>query len=739
MSTYKLELDIPHPTLSEPGYCDTRLIRDVDISTGMASGSNCIIEPQTGTLMLKPVQFDPDEWYKADYDSLRTNLSDYDSIGQYWQSNIVLAPATGAINRLRTGGFTLIQLLALAASTGIKTAQLYDGRNLIPILASKAEYPSNQAFHVELELHGQVNGFAKDVVCIRFGDFRINFHLDGTADLYWNSDGNGDDGDWLWKCRFGVEKGNNDERGNIMGVPVNPIGLPSITIIPFGRGNIWVRVRNAGNGYDGVYTHSEAAFDAENNRYEITKAGKIVIYVPESYQQNIGISISRVGYKTSGTFSETGMLPYAPTNNPILTPYWVTTMGSPSLTAGISDDDGNAWSGDGIKQKYSADFTLTGDGTCTPFLDSFLIEWPAIASTQSPALITIDESSILSLAVGDGDDWEDQKCSVSIRDDGSDTDISALSRRSRIVGRLMIDDEPYGIYEFRRPKTIYGHRKNTINLQGWNYGISVISRRKWWTTRPFEGWSHPGAIRKILQMCGWQDDDIITDTESVDLPESTLQGSGTDKGQSELKSQPQVNTPIRQFIEWIIDNISNWPLRFAADGKWYYQKPASAPLTPEFTIKRNKPMAGQTWEPWYEDGYSTELEPPESNWMVMIGQADDNSLIGNIGIDKGSIASTAESKPINYLGEVESAIIIDKSLNTQAVLDRALGHVFDVARQAVMTISWKGPFDSRMTIGKCYTLEGIGDVKLTGFDGSATSKAKLTRSACMTYEGELQQ
>lgn len=738
--TYTLELDIPFTALTQHAFSKARLLRDVDHSRGLDVGSDCWLEPTTGTLMLKPLHLDPTDHYDSSADAFRLELDAFDYVENKWEANVLSVPGTGTVNRSRAKGHTLIEDLEIAAITTLYGALQANGVDLIPILASKAEYPINQAFYVEAEVHGSLNARASHQLSVQFGDFRLDLHMAGYADLYWSTDGSCDSDHWEWRKRFGVQEKHNDSnkpRANIMSFPWFPNSIPKVSVIPFGRGGLWVHVGNQATGYSGVYSHPEAAFDSGENRYHITAAGKLIVWVPKSYEQSIGVSIGKVGYKTSGSFTDAKItMPDVPATGDTLTltPYWITTMGTPTVTEELLDSTGATFTPDGSERDVYCKFSLAGDGNATPWMDCYLLNYEQKVEERTPALITIPQADIMTMNIGDGEDWEDRKASFVIRDWNSNPQYTDLRYRSEINGRLLIDDEPYGVYLFRRPKSEVHRSRTLITLSGWNYGVARVANQRFLHPRPYESWQHPNAIADILKRCGWDAADIEATAEDVTISGNALQGSGGDNGPGELKAQPAVNSYVREFIQWIIDNFSGWNLTYAADGKWYYAPP-TAITTGDLTIHMTtKPSSGDMW---LEHPLIIETEPPECNYMVLAGQKDNNDMIANSAYDQSSIASVAATKPRNYLGRVESLIVVDKSINSITAVNAVLNKLFPVLSKARVWLTGRGPFDQRMIVGHGYEFEGIGVAKLVSFEGSASTVAQLEKSACITYQFEL--
>jgi hypothetical protein len=656
MATYSLELDIPYSELEEFGFAKSRMGKDIaKLSPSiMAHSDHVMVEPYTGTVFLRPVHMDPAAWYSPDSDSLRLPLSSMDFVAGKWEQHPKLTPSVIAgdagshfMHRSKiTIGGTLIDILGQFA----EIATLMSGRILSPILATKSAFGINEGVFVEFEAYGQAGLLCRDYLAVRFGDFLLTLHMDGTADLYWSVDGTCNDHTWAWRKTFGHA---HDLGGSVLtaGVGISTNDVVQVGIIPFGRGNIMVWIQQGHRVYRGIYTHPEATWDAVNERYLITKAGKVVVMAPGDAGQNVGVSISKVGYATHGTFQDEKLgLPYAPTTTPVIDPRWVKTLGAPTVTSALYDGAGAAWDTEAGARECRVRLTLDGDGTCTPWVDCYHLSFPEKIKDYTPTPFSLTEADIDAIEFSDGEAWEDQRVTVTLIDRGDDAALTALSTRSEINGRLLVDGIPYAIQSFERPKTVHGKRVSRITLTGKNFGVARVARKKFFWPADYGGLTHPVAIANVLNVCGFPDDEIVTDTDTITLPATTRNGEGTDKGETDLRTQPQFNSSVLEFIQYVRDSYSRWPLRYESDGKWYYQEPVKPTAAAATFRKDSTGETASTRTPYYRE-LSIDVEPPEANYVYMIGQTDSGEYIGNYAIDPESINSVADPKPATISGE----------------------------------------------------------------------------------------
>ena len=735
----KLELDIPYTELEESGWSIARLLCDLKPDKKLDTANDVYYEPNTGTLMLRPYQLNPIAWYSPNTDSLRVRAVDLYYQAAYWEEHPY--PATGNIMsapqyimRTKLKPFDLISVLKIAEEVELEKA---GGRKLYPILATKTAFPANAGVHVMLENHGRTGVLAEDYAGIMFGDFYLMLHNKGSADLFWSTDGTRAQGSWVWRKRFA-------SISRVHGLVVNfgaPIAQNTVyhaMIIPFGRGHIMVTIWGSfGQIYSGVYSHPEASY-AGGGLYNITHAGTVVIYVNGVDNKNIGLQISRVGFPPSGTFEDVLFgIPYAPTMTPTIVKNWALTGGSPGLTAELLDEYGNAFVADGTKDKIKVKGTLTAstDGYWSPFFDAYHIIIPAKIKSYTPSTIAVDEDNISSIQVSDGDKFEDQKIAVELRDLGDKENISSLVRRCRINGRLSFNDTSYMLGEFEKSRTISQKRLNKITLTGKNLGVARISRKRIAWSQNYGGITHPDVIRNLLMLSGFEDVNIITDTDDLAFPETTQQG-GTEEGKPEFKSQPDFNTGMIDFIQQILDGFSGWRLHYDADGKWRYQ-PKTLPTSAAAAFY-NETGSREIGRLWYNTNVESECEPPKGNVLYLIGQNDQKEFIANYAIAPWSIDGKPDgSHPLNYLGCRQEIYVFNRFFNTPEKLDAILDLYADAAFEAAMKITWKGPFSKDITIGSGVMLEGIGLVEVISFTAQAASPKELFKTAGTTYVGRL--
>lgn len=740
MQDWKLTLDIPYTENIEPGFQHACLLRQKRLD-GAKLSKDLYFEPITGTLMLKPLAWGPDLWNKqTNYDAHRIPLEDLDYQAGYWEEQTMTGFGGRTETRLleKASHDTLIETLALAA---IVATTLEDGPELIPILSTKANLEINQGFMVKAwGLTQFMSDSGRHYFAARFGNgkyiFALNF--DATAELYhW------EDGDWARVHLVDALPANaRAAMGSGAGYPFaqasNLANVVAVYILPFGRGNILLSVSTPGHVSKSVYHVPDCEWDTGGERFLITEAGPLQVFVPKAEQRRHEWDIHKIGFPTSATW-EAGKvaLPYIPTTEMNGTVAWTKTMGAPTLGIEWQDGNGNAWANSSALVQLK--LTLTGDGTCTPFVDAYQFYFPNVTREFNPTSWDLPNSAIESISLSDGPKPDDQQISIVVLSDGTDQSLRNLVMRHETRAKLTIDGTEHSQWLFQAPRTIAHRPKAQIHLEGHNLGTKLLTEKRFLWPPVFDSFTHPEAVVRALELCGWTSADIVATQENVRLP--GLETSGTDPSRQFLM-QPAFNTQVWDFLSNVIDNYSGWPLEFRGDGKWYYQ-PREFPTSADVTFY----MTRSALRPWYESDLEFEPEPPEANYVIMVGRQDDGRYIANYALDWGSVSGVDNPLPpgladylppipaTNYIGRIKPVIYVDLSLNTMDMLNAVLRRVFDRAKAAVGRYIWRGPFVPSLRVGDGVNLEGIGLLQLESYDMSAVDPRECTGLACTRYVG----
>lgn len=716
MHTYAFRFDTPWNDIAERGWNHSRMLRDSPVmkSTGpqvvkLNPDEVTAIVP-SGTLRLTQRQAIPSMWYSGDTDADRLGLDDFDHAPGMWDEHKIPGimsapnPATN-LARMRSRiksilDMNLIELLAVAAITAV------EGSVLKPILQSVSTFEGNQGFRIEFDTFGLASmNSGISYLGVVFGDFCAILRHNAVVDLYWSRDGSLTEESWelrkrMWAGASGGIMSGSGERVSIMHAPASQ-NTASLTIEPFGRGNILFSLDVNGQRNDFVYSHPEARWDATELRYKITKPGKLGIYTNLDEAKNISLSASILSYVPSGTFVDERIeLPYAPTVNPSVQANWVRALGAPTVTTKIIDDDGNDFVADGIKRGIRFQATLAGDGKCTPWLDSYHVRFDPLLKHYPGDEFTVDKT-IQSVSFTHGLNWTDDRCTVVVRGKRDDPAHMALAARPEINAEFTVDGEIVSRWMFREPKVAHSRTHSTITLNGIGFGAARLAGKRFFWPPSFGEFTHPQVIESLLALCGFAPQEIFTYPDEAKLAETTKQGEDGDHGESDYRNQPKFGGAVTEYIKYVIDNYSphpRWTLRYvASENRWVYG-PNNTDVAPTVTFK-SKNTRRTDGAPWFTD-VETELIAPEANIVYLVGRDDANEYIGNWAVD------------LDYVGMDRPLFFVDTSLTTIETVNYCLRNLFEIAREAPLLVSWTGPWVSTLQPGDMVRIESLGDVQV---------------------------
>ena len=744
MSTYEFEFDPEIQELKEPGWYHERLFRDINAEVKDLS-DELSLEPVTGTLMLKPVQMLPDFDITTDYEWLKVALDQLEKVGALWEE-IPQGPARlllGAGNNFyhSNQGFGVIELLKLVA---VESILLTDGMSVDPVLRTNDEWPANAGIFFKYMSYGEAGIAQKHYLGIRFGDdFYLSLHLSGMADLYWH-----DGVSWVLRQKISLVGAPGKKEGSqFHGFAGGAPSLAAVTIIPFGRGNILIKLHGGTGGAHvaQVYHHPEASYDQGTETWAITDAAKVSIYTNTVHQKTLAMQLSKMGYQIAGEYAAftDALLPihYAPTVQPTLT-LWHSRVGaSPAPTYEIQDEAGDPFVADGLLSKVKLQIRLqpSEDKLFSPCVDGYALGFARVLDTPSRTPQTVTGAYIEKLSISDGPKWDDEKVSVTFKTRRTDSTIDFLESRSEISAYLKIDDEVYMPIRFSRPKVRVGKRLKWIELTGQNLGAAMIKEKVFIKPPTYGGQTHPEAIQAVMEDCGFSN--FVFGTDTIELPESESKGADGAAGSTELKSQPQAGESVAEFVKYIAEEFAGWPVpKLEADGSWYYDA-AEDPAVASATFHKTT-IAGEPWA----DEVNYEIVPPEANIVVIVGMEDGENGTAIVDIlPEGGLPTEGD-----FLKRYKPVIIFDPALNNDTAVKQVTDMMYARLSARIVNFTWKGPFVKTLHEGDGITLEGLtiydedGEilasdplVKITSMQSEAISPRRLELTASTTYEGVL--
>ena len=736
---YKIQFDMPYTELEEIGFFRRRLFSKSDLEhSPFDAGGNVWLEPNTGTMFLRPIQTDPDMWNEK-YDDYALPLTSFDhavdgtGARHLWAEYPIPGWPTQKMMRTQTAPKTLLNTLILVAEAVVS---LEGGITWAPILKSYEVYPINQGFSVDIEINRPISDATKNLIGFEFGRFFLAIGTLGHATLYWKGTGS----TWTQVKQFGglprfVDKG----QSLISSTPV-PYGRMRILIVPMGRKHIWVAIKSASGWWGGVYTHQDAVWAGDENRYWITEAGAFGVYIAPTESGNFGIAVSKIGYYESAVWHEDVELPYGPTVTPEMTPFWLRTTGEPEVIADTLNASGlGPFIPDGSRT-ISPRLIMSGDGTCSPFVDGYHLKFDPKYRLYDHGQWDLPDKHLQRISLSDGIDLDDQRASLTLHVNNDDDEkVRGLISRPRVDGQLMVDGVRRGIWRFESPKTVLRPypQKCEIEMTGKSLFASRLASKRFFFPPSYNGWTHPDVVSNLLQLSGFPASEIVVQAENVKLPETTSE-TGGDATEAESRTQPAFNSPVQAFLDYVIENYSGWPLRVDCPNlKWQYQA-VEFPTAAEVSFYRLTDCTNQRRPTadgyWYEPQVSKQIIPPEANVIWLFGQTDDGEAIANYFVDYDSIHFAGDPKPNNFMGGMVPVIIIDLMLNTQEVLDRVLTKIGDNISRSIEVYTWKGPYVPELTPYMGVELSGLSDVlMLESVSTEAGSPHQLENYASTTY------
>jgi len=690
---YKIQFDMPYTELEEIGFFRRRPFSKSDLEhSPFDAGGNVWLEPNTGTMFLRPVATDP-KMHNEKWGTYVIPLTSFDYAKEVsgkrnlWSEYPIPGTTSQMIMRTQIAPRTLLNTLILVAEAAI---ELSNGRHYVPVLKSHEVFPINQGFVVELELNRPVREVTRSLIGLSFGRFFLDIGTTGHADLFWARNGS----DYTRVKQFGGLPRFVDKSQSMLTSMPAPYGYIRVMIVPMGRKHIWVAILSGAGWWGDVYTHPDAVWAGDENRYWITEAGAFGVYVTPNETANFGIAVSKIGYYETAVWHEDVELPYGPTVTPTLTPFWLRTTGDPDVTADMLDSAGTgAFIPDGSR-KILPRLILSGDGTCTPFVDGYHLKFPPKYRLYDHGQWDLPDKHLQRISLSDGIDLDDQRASLTLHVNNDDDEkVRGLISRPRVDGQLMVDGVRRGVWRFEGPKTTLRPypKPCEVTLTGKSLFASRLAQRRFFFPPSYNGWTHPDVVSNLLQLAGFPASEIVVEAEDVKLPLTTsASGSdqtGGDATEAESRTQPAFNSPVQAFLDYVIENYSGWPLRVDCPNlKWQYQAvefPTTADVTfcsvDDLTGGRRPTATGY----WYEPEVSVQIIPPEANTIWLFGQTDDGEAIANYFVDYDSIHFAGDPKPANYMGSVVPVIIVDLMLNTQEALDRVLTKIGDNISRSV--------------------------------------------------------
>jgi len=767
MAQYRLDLDLTTQELSEIGYWKNRLLRDVDPNRAKGVIYNDLglklpddtlfLEPLTGTLMLTPRFIETDAF----------GLDDLKHAADKWE--VRFAPSItnagpGAPWVGTTHGDTLIETLVIAATVEVKLAMEALGKtNIVPVLESHVDFLANQGLWIKYCHYGDHDVWPNDVLGVMFGQFYFSLDALGRIEIYRSSDGTRQPGTWEIVHILNMTGAQRKMGVSSITNGYGPLTFSKLQIIPMGRGHLYFRVESEwGANFSAVYTVPDAEEVA--GIYNITDPGTVIITGSGSFKKQLMLKLGVVSYNyVAATYvDEVFDIGYVPSTAPAVSPWWSTTGGMVGVTAEVIQERLTPWvAGATSEARVKLRLVSSPDGSHTPFVDGYAFGFPEKIDTYARNTFSITEKNIKAVSIEDGEGLDDQRLTVDIIDRLDDT-IPDLRYRSEINGMLYIGEIvehtdtggyttrklewlPWMFCLFAEPVTSYFKRRREIRLTGRNWGAAILSEKRFMFASHYGGVVHPLAVQTILRQSGFPG--YEGDTDTVVLPETDLKGQGDDHGDTEFTSQPKINTPVREYLEWIVNTFSRWRLWYGPDLLWHYE-PKATPTEAVVTFYRKSSDANAQVRLPVARNVKERSIPPEANLLYIYTAGEEGQPVGIGDFDKESFVPTdPNNPPANFVSRIKQAVVVDRALLQDAVLEHVFDLLFAEVKRLIVQVDWEGPFILSVTdpdtgdrrvlrAGDGAMVEGIGLVKLIGWSGGADNVRRLEHTTSMRYVGE---
>jgi hypothetical protein len=729
----QFQLDVPVPELVELGWSKYRILKDIDKAL-TALPNDLFFEPTTGTLMLKPSVMKDGYEYDSAHDADKVGLTQFNAAVGKWEERpgpegTFVAGYTPAPWVSSTHGFTLVDTLSLVSLNAVKAALLNSvGREIVPVLETNDSWPANSPLYVRYFHYGPHSVHPADVLSIMFGDFFLTMNAAGICELWWAKDGDRA-GEWVKRKVFGSVGAKRDKGlDSITTFGAGSMQYGAILILPMGRGHIYFRIMTPWGGvFNGIYTHPEATADAQW-KYSITQAGKVIICTSKSFQRQLHLQLAKVKYPTTATWTdETFQLTYPPTTVPEHNLYNCSTGGVVAVAKVLEDGSGATWT---TGDKVASKMTFTGDGEWTPFLDGYSVTFNPKFETGEQTPITLEATELNRVQIEVGESLDDQRLKVEVKDSSL---LDSIRERGEIVGQLLIDDSPYMLCQFVEPEVELRKTGDVYTYEGQNFGAYRLNEKRFLWPPTFGNMYHAEAVDYALKLCGFPT--TVRDADGIKLPETEAKGAKEGSDKTILKSQPEFNSLVREFIDYVVETFSRWDLRYKADQKWYY-KHKVVPTEPAYTFSKFSSTNNPFTRGSVARRVTKKILPPEANLVIVFGQDDHGNPLGAFRYDEPSHTGLPE-KPLNYVGRLKVVVIIDAALNTPVILNHVADLMYAELRRRIVQVCWDGNFIPSLETGMGVQVEGVGLVQVRSFAGEAETLKLFTTTPCIHYTGEL--
>jgi hypothetical protein len=210
--------------------------------------------------------------------------------------------------------------------------------------------------------------------------------------------------------------------------------------------------------------------------------------------------------------------------------------------------------------------------------------------------------------------------------------------------------------------------------------------------RAFDGMVHTEAVRELLHLAGFADEDLEIAEDDYRLPA---------RANDDMPLlQPRNGESVATFLEYLRESFSGWRAGFDRGGVFHYAPP------PEESI----PVASFSTQttPAGEDAPVFELEDQidetgHANEVHVIGRGPTGEVLSASFVD---YASQNDPTSDRYVGERRLLVWVDTALATQSSVNWVCRTLAEEAIRLHRAVSFSGPFLGHVSPGDAVALDG---------------------------------
>lgn len=210
--------------------------------------------------------------------------------------------------------------------------------------------------------------------------------------------------------------------------------------------------------------------------------------------------------------------------------------------------------------------------------------------------------------------------------------------------------------------------------------------------RAFDGMVHTEAVRELLRMAGFADEDVEIAEDDYRLPARVNDDMPL--------LQPRNGESVATFLEYLRTSFSGWRTGFDGSGVFHYAPPPEDPV----------PVAGFSTQtmPGGEEAPVYELEDQidetgHANEVHVIGRSPTGEVLSASFID---YASQNDPTSDRYVGERRLLVWVDTALTTQSSVNWVCRTLAEEAVRLHRRVSFSGPFLTHVSPGDAVILDG---------------------------------